>query len=226
MSAKFKLFMLMICSLSLCASANADLVITEVMSSSGNPSGPANGDWWELTNTGGSDINLENYYWDDGGATVGDGALFPAISIVAGQSIVIVDESLADLATFIAAWGGGFTAISEESFGGPNPFSGLGSGGDQVQLWDEDPSVNPLANLVASVTFGAATSGVTFEWDRAGNSLGLSVAGENGAFVAPGNGVGGAGTNVGSPGVATIPEPSTFGALALIAGIASLRRRK
>lgn len=226
MSAKFNLLMLVACSLSNCGSANADLVITEVMSSSGNPAGPANGDWWELTNTGASEIDLENYYWDDTGAIPNDGALFPAITIVAGQSLVIVDESLANLAGFIAAWGGGFTAVSSESFGGPNPFSGLSSSGDQVRLWDEDPIANPLAILVAQVTFGAATSGFSFEWDRAGNSLGLSVAGENGAFVAPGNGVGGAGTNVGSPGVAPIPEPSTFIVLACVAGAATLRRRK
>ncbi len=226
MSVKFSLLMLIACGLSICGSANADLVITEAMSSSGNPTGPANGDWWELTNTGASDIDLVNYYWDDNGPMGNNGSLFPAINIVAGQSIVIVDEPLADLAAFVAAWGGGFTAISRDSFGGPNPFSGLASGGDQIELWDQDPNTNPLANLVAAVDFGVATSGLTFEWDRAGNSLGLSVAGENGAFVAPGNGGGGAGTNVGSPGIAPIPEPSTFAVLALVTGMATLRRRK
>ena len=39
----------------------AALVITEVMSNSLHPAGAANGDWWELTNTGGSDINLLDY---------------------------------------------------------------------------------------------------------------------------------------------------------------------
>jgi hypothetical protein len=160
--------------------AHADLVITEVMSSSGHS--VYDGDWFELTNTGSTAVNLENYYWDDNGASGDDGAEFPNISIAAGESIVIADVDTTDLAGFVSVWGGGFTAISKDDFGGPDDFSGLGSGGDQIEIWESDPNGNPSPNLVASAVFGSATSGFSFEWDDAGNDLGLSVAGQNGVF--------------------------------------------
>ncbi len=180
------------------------------MSSSAN-----SGDWWELTNTGATTLDLTGYYWDDNGPMGADGAQFPSISITPGQSIVIVDEDAVDLPAFVAAWGGGFTAVSKEDFGGPDNFSGLGSGGDQIELWDSDPNAGP-ANLMASVSFGGATAGTSFEWDATGNSLALSVNGENGAFLSTGG-------DIGSPGA--IPEPSTaiLGGLGLIA---LLRRRR
>lgn len=214
------------------ASASAALVITEAMSNSGHPGGAANGDWWELTNTGGSTVNLENYYWDDDGPSGDDGALFPDIDITAGQSIVIVEENATNLPTFVADWGGGFTAISQDDFGGPDEFSGLSAGGDQIQLWDADPNNVPGANLVAEVLAtgdqSSPNAGFTFAWDTSGNSLGRSADGVNGAFVATGDGDGGVGTDIGSPGTAVIPEPSTILLVGLtgLAAFAGLRRRR
>jgi len=207
--------------------ARADLVITEVMSSSQHPGGPGNGDWFELHNKGGVAIDLTGYYWDDNGPNGNDGAIFPAISLGAGDTIVIVNEDAADLSTFVAAWGGGFTAISKDDFGGPDNFSGLSSNGDQIEIWDTDPNVGP-ANLVASVIFGAADgTGSTFEWFRDGTADGFSVAGEFGAYVAPGDGIGGVGTDVGSPGLTAIPEPGSVSLLALfLIGLTNVRRRK
>jgi hypothetical protein len=160
--------------------AHADLVITEVMSSSGHS--VYDGDWFELTNTGSNAIDLNGYYWDDNGSSGADGAEFPDVSIAAGESIVIADVDAADLAGFGSIWGGGFTAISKDDFGGPDDFSGLSSGGDQIEIWETDPNGNPSPTLVASAVFGEATTGVSFEWDDAGNDLGLSVVGQNGAY--------------------------------------------
>jgi len=165
---------------------HANLVITEVMSASGASGGPANGDWFELTNTGAAAINLENYYWDDDGPSGDDGALFPAVSIGAGESIIIVDENADNLAGWRTAWNISDTpgdpdyvnVLSKDVFGGPDDFSGLSSGGDQIEVWDADPNAG-AANPVASVTFGAATDGASFEWAIDGTPLGTSNDGEN-----------------------------------------------
>ncbi len=185
--------------------ANAALVITEVMSGSNNV---FENDWWELTNTGPAAVDLGGYYWDDDGPTGADGAFFPAYLLGAGESLVIVEGD--DAANFVAAWGGGFNALDEEDFTGPDLFSGLSGGsGDQIELWDADPNAGP-ANLLAAVAFPPATDGFSFEWFTNGASGGLSVAGEFGAFVAPGDEVGGAGTDVGSPGVSAVPAPGAL----------------
>ena len=55
---------LVLVGLCLPAGANAELVITEIMSQSNHQS-PTEGDWWELTNTGPAAINLLGYSWDD-----------------------------------------------------------------------------------------------------------------------------------------------------------------
>ena len=111
----------------MCPTAEAALVITEVMSNSAHPGGPANGDWFELHNSGSTSLDLTGYYWDDDGPSGNDGALFPSLSLGSGETIVIVDESTDNLADFVEAWGGGFTAISKDDFSGPDDFSGLSS---------------------------------------------------------------------------------------------------
>ena len=174
-------------------------------------------DWWELTNTGPTAVNLTGYQWEDS-TSLGDQAIFPAATIAAGESIIIHENDIiggtiriAD--EFRAAWGlsSSVQLLEEPDFTGPNPFSGLSSGGDVVSLFD------PAGNLVDSVSFPAATAGVTFEWGTNGSSLGLSVDGENGAFLSNYGGVG-------SPGTAVVPEPAAMTMmLFLLAGLACRR---
>ncbi len=147
-----------------------------------------------------------------------DGALFGDFEIAVGQSIISSDSVQAD---FEAVWGTGFTVLDQTFFTGPDTFSGLSSGGDQVELWDADPNAG-AANLVASVTFPVATAGFSFEWDTNGNSLGLSVTGENGAVAV----MSGRGTDVGSPGFAAVPEPNCLAILGLGALVACGRRKR
>lgn len=213
-----------------CSNLNADLVITEVMSDSAHESGLANGDWFEITNTGVASLDLTGYYWDDDGPMGNDGALFGNVQIGGGESIVIVSED--DGSTFAQAWGGGFTALGENDFTGPDTFSGLsGTNGDQIEIWDTDPNSDPAANLVSFVSFGPATEGFSFQWDTLGNFLGLSAVGQNGAFQAIDDGVEGDGDlfdgiDVGSPGIASVPEPSSLAVLVAAAlGFGSRRRR-
>ena len=90
-------------------------------------------------------------------------------------------------------------------------FSGLSSSGDAVFFY------SPAGTLLSSYVFGAITRGTTFEADRSGNDLGLSVIGENGAVRAT-NG------DIGSPGT-SVPTPGASAALALLAASALRRRR-
>jgi hypothetical protein len=201
---------------------SAQIVITEVMSSSSHPDGSSSGDWFELTNTGTADIDLDGYYWDDGMAG-DDGALFPSFMLTAGSSVVVAKD---EFKAFETDWCGGFDVLTEDLFSGPDTFSGLSSNGDSVILWDADPINVPGAQIVTSVSFGAATEGFSFEWATNGADLGLSAVGEFGAFTACDDGTGlmMAGTDVGSPGFATVPEPSAI-VLLLFGAIAFLRRR-
>jgi hypothetical protein len=179
----------------------ASLVITEVMSSSLHPqettpgTGTANGDWWELTNTGPAQVNVGGYSWADADGLAGE-TPFPAVSIAVGESVVIVNENLDNIGGFRTAWGlpGSVVTLSKDLFIGTEGFHKFSSNGDEVNLFDPDDT------LVTMVSFGVANPGTTFEWARGGESLGYSVAGEYGAYMAPGDGSGGPGSDVGSPG--------------------------
>ncbi|MDX2115728.1 MAG: lamin tail domain-containing protein [Planctomycetota bacterium] len=205
----------------LAAAANAALVVTELQAqTTAGTASTINGDWWELTNTGAASINLAGYQWADtedalGGPTPQPN-FFPAITIAAGESIIILEEAAANEAAFRTNWN---LSSSVQILGTdemlPSPgvtdtFSGLSSNGDGVFFY------SPAGDLLSSYTYGAITRGTTFEADRSGNNLGLSVIGENGAYRAANN-------DIGSP-ATSVPAP---GAVALSAvALAGLRRRR
>ena len=194
--------------LSLGVAARADLVITEVMPSSSHTNSVANGDWWELYNSGASAIDLTGYSWDDNSATAGS-ADFNAVTIAAGSFLIVCQETIGAEQAWRDVWG--ISATVQVVNLGNTEFQNFGSTGDEVHLY------SPALVELASVIFGAATSGQSFEWDSAGNSLGLSVAGENGAFQATLSG--GGGPDIASPGAGVaIPEPNTL----LLFGLGSL----
>ena len=148
----------------LTASAHGQLVITEVMAASAHPvkiapTPDADGDWWELTNTGPSAVNLTGYRWDDTPtpATPTVSSFPNGIIVQPGESIIILGEPANNVATWRAAWGLSSTTqvINRDSFTsmGGEGFSGLATSGDEVNLYD------PAGNSVAHAEFGVSNAG-------------------------------------------------------------------
>ncbi len=201
--------------------SHAQLVISEVSpTSSANSTYKA--DWFELRNDGASILDITGWKMDDNSASFASAvALRGVTSIDPGQVVVFVEgdaTGTGDAALAVSyenAWFGssvpsGFTL---GFYGGSGV--GLGSGGDEVNIYDGS------GTLQAAVSFGSATTGVSFDNSAglSGTISQLSVAGVNGAFTSN------TGSEIGSPGVAPVPEPSTFALAGLgLATIVFFRR--
>lgn len=177
------------------------LFITEVMWDSSHPGsndlgegGHANGDWFELFNASDMTIDMSGFQWDDDNRRSDpDGVtIFPDdFAIGPEETILIVredDETLGFADGFRAAWNlpQELRIFGRDTFAdGPEGFSGLGSGGDEINLYDAS------GTLIQSAVFGASTEGFTTAWGFDNGSfvdLGLSVDGENGAYTATSDG--------------------------------------
>jgi hypothetical protein len=172
-----------------------NLVITEAESSEAKAQKIASSDWWELSNLGNFAVNLQGYRFDDDHDSFLEAfTITNAVSIQPGESIVLVEAMSA--ADFRAWWGTSNlpTGLQIISY----PSIGFSSDEDQIHLWDA--AATAVNDTVADAAFGASTKGVTFGYDAASRRFGgLSVAGQNGAFVAALNG------DIGSPGLTAIP---------------------
>ncbi len=175
----------------------ATFAVTEVAPwSSGNS--PVAADWFELTNSGASAINITGWRVDDDSATFATGLVLNGVtSIAPGESVIFLESATpaTTIATFRSVWFGASppTAPQIGSYSGAG--IGLSTGGDSVNIY------NSAGVLQARVAFGASPAGPSFPtFDNAARlnnstvSL-LSVAGVNGAFVPPGDP-----NEIGSPG--------------------------
>jgi Lamin Tail Domain/PEP-CTERM motif len=178
-------------------STHAQLKITEVESSE---SGALHSDWWELSNFGGSSVNLNGYKFNDstGGAT-NQAVTITGLSIAPGESMIFTENTSPQ--GFRDWWGTNSTlTLSVQITTYVMSGIGLSSATDEVHLYDSN------SNEVDSVTFGAATAGFSFLFDNSGpigrSPTGNSVNGVNGAFASVQNG------DIGSPGL--VPEPATL----------------
>jgi len=186
-------FLLIVAGICCIATANAELVITEIMSRSVHNS-PTDCDWWELTNTGDASVNLTGYSWDDDHRRLGQN-VFASIVISAGESVIIRDTVTATGDPFKDEWSlGAEVNVYDPAYFSGN-FSGLGSS-DRVFLYD-------AANvLLTSATYPSSKDGFSYEWATNGTSLEFSVVGENGAYLSAN-----ASPDVASPGYALKSEP-------------------
>jgi len=169
-----------------------DLRITEVMSQAAPSPGVPTADWWELTSFESQPVNLSGWRFNDSGGGLLDPYTNAGPLVIAPGESIIFAENLTT-AEFGNWWGASNLPANLQIIN----FSGTGlafaAGGDGVRLWD---NVTVDANdPVASVDFGAAIAGATFNYNPATQQFGeLSQLGVNGVFTA------GAATDIGSPG--------------------------
>ncbi|MEJ6004844.1 lamin tail domain-containing protein [Paucibacter sp. AS339] len=193
--------------------AHAQLRITEV-SAWGSSNTSYKTDWFELTNTGASAVDLSGWTMDDNSNGTAKVALTGISSIAAGESVIFTETAAS--ASFLSAWFG--TQIPAGLKIGNYTGSGVGlsANGDAVNVF------NASGVLQANVVFGA--SGGTSPLQSFDNAAGLnnssisqlSVVGVNGAFLSAD------GLEVGSPGTiaAAVPEPESYALM--LAGLALL----
>lgn len=198
--------------------AHAAIIISEVSPwSSGDSSYSA--DWFELTNTGATSVDIAGWKVDDNSNSFASSLVLNGVSsIAAGQSVIFMEGNATTTANFKSAWFGsnvptGF-AIGYYSGSG----IGLSTGGDAVNIF------NASGSLITRVAFGASTTGRTFD-NAAGinnaNISTLSTLGVNGAFTSVSGG------EIGSPGVVPLPGalPLMMSAFGIVGGL-RLRRKK
>lgn len=189
------------------AAAAGGIIISEVAPwSSGNTplSPPDWSDWFEVTNTTGSSVNMTGWKMEDSSGAFATAAPLTGITtIAAGESVIFMEIPVGavapnDLATraaqFRTLWFGATPPSGLQIGGYSAPGVGLSTGGDGVQLFDGSGTVR------AAVTFAASPGGPFPTFLNAAGLEGpiaaLSVAGAGGAFTAAGHVAA-----MGSPGV-------------------------
>jgi uncharacterized protein YjiK len=178
----------------------AQVAVTEV-APWGSGNGTYNADWWELTNTGTSIVNLSGWKADDESNSAASAVALNGVPTLApGQSAIFVEGDASKATAFVSSWFGGTAPAGFQIGTYSGSGVGLSTGGDQVNVFDG------LGEKVTGVAFGASTTGRSFDNTAALGSAGtspaisaLSTAGTNGAFTV--------GTETGSPGTAPVQTP-------------------
>ncbi len=183
------------------------LFVSEVAPwSSGNSSVGA--DWFEVTNTRAVAVDITGWKMDDSSQSPAGAVVLNGItSINPGESVIFIESNnlTAVTASFLNNWFGTNPTSGLRIGNYTGAGVGLGTGGDQVNLY------NSSNVLQTSVVFGASPTGPYTTFDNAigRNSLVVpitqfSAVGTNGAFIAANSP-----TEIGSPGtIITTPCPT------------------
>jgi len=171
--------------------SQAQLAITETMSSESTNLGPATvvagPDFWELTNFGTHSIDLTGYIFNDSDATRGgdaDTATLQGVIIGPGESIILVQSGtnvVANRDDFINWWGAANlpTNLQVLFYTG----NGQSSSGDSIVLWA--PTAASDADWVDRGDYGEALRGHSFTYNSSNGVFGIvSTNGIGGAFKA------------------------------------------
>jgi uncharacterized protein YjiK len=178
--------------------ATPPVTISEAVSW-GNDNATYKADWFEVTNTGTTPVDLAGWKVDDDSNTIDKAVALTGVGTLApGESAVFVEGTDATVAAFRSAWFGARPPADLRigTYGGSG--IGFGAKGDQIHLFDGS------GTAVTGVRLAASTPGTSFDNAAGvGNTAAtpptlstLSVAGRNGAFASGGE--------TGSPGVAPL----------------------
>lgn len=184
--------------------SSAALVFSEAMSA---PNTTA--DWWEITNTGPSPVDLTGYKFDDNSFSFANSVALLGVSTISpGEAVVFLESSDAatDVPAFRNYWTGSPTGLAGVQIG---TYSGSGvslsgTSGDGLILFNGAGTI--VAGPVSFPAAAGADAGKSF--DAFNPNFHRSEVGVNGAFAASGSP-----SDVGSPGTSPVPEPA---AVALI----------
>ena len=183
------------------------LIVSEVAPWASSNS-PVAADWFEITNSKAVAVNIAGWKIDDNSQSPVAAVLLNGITTInPGESVIFIETT--DLpgktAAFLSNWFGANPPAGLRIGNYTGSGVGLGSSGDQVNLYDPT-STTPQA----SVLFGASptTTFTTFDNTAGINNTitavsSFSAVGINGAFVAANST-----TEIGSPGVYLISNPN------------------
>ena len=172
----------------------------------GSGNSPVGADWFEVTNTLATDVNITGWKMDDNsGSPAAAVPLAGITTIPAGKSVIFIETATpaTTIPLFISNWFGANppAGLLVGSYTGSGV--GLGTSGDAVHLY------NAAGLLQASVFFGNSPAGPSYPTFDNAASLNnvtitqLSAAGVNGAFVATNSSA-----EIGSPGTIVNGNPS------------------
>ncbi|HKX62181.1 MAG TPA: lamin tail domain-containing protein [Verrucomicrobiae bacterium] len=187
-----------------------DLRITEVMSSEASSQGVNTADWWELTSFEAQAVDLSGWRFNDSGGGLADAYIFPAALFINPGESIVFSEGLTAI-QFRNWWGAANLPADLRIISYSGNGLSLGADGDGIRLWDAQTA--DANNTIASVDFGTATAGISFNYNPGTGQFGAnSQLGVDGVIQAAMT------SDIGSPGRIRGTTPDLFLQVLLVDG--------